>query len=288
MADNYLEKKMEDLRSGRNGATVRRQKKAGALKGLRAFVTGGANGIGKSIVEALRREGCTVAFCDIDKEAGEKLESVYGAKFYCLDVRKSLEFEALFRSLLNEWDDVDIVINNVGKGDFKPLHEKTMKDFEDILVTNLYPVFITGNLLACHREKLKEEGLLKKGGRIINICSSRHLQSEPGSEGYAASKGGIRSLTHALMMSLCRYGITVNCISPGWINTEPGNTFCEADKLQHPSGRIGRPSDIADMVIFLSQPEHDFINGQDIVVDGGMTRRMIYSGDHGWLYSPSE
>ena len=288
MADNYLEKKMEDLRNGKTGGGLRKKNMSGRLKGMRAFVTGGASGIGRCIVETLRREECRVAFCDKDRESGEKLAAVYGAKFYNLDVRNSEKFSNLFQTLLEEWGDIDIVVNNVGVGDFRPLYKKNLEDFEDILRTNLFPVFITGNLWAIHRENLKQLNNMNPGGRMINICSTRHLQSEPGSEGYAASKGAIRSLTHALMMSLSRYGITVNCISPGWIDCQTSTIFSDADTQQHPSGRVGRPSDIADMVLFLANPDHNFINGQDIVVDGGMTRRMIYSGDYGWSFTSEE
>ena len=284
MADNYLEKRMEDFRNGKLAPSMTKRIKTGNLKGLKAFVTGGANGIGRAIVEALRREECTVAFCDIDSKAGEKLASVYGASFFPLDVRDSEKFAELFKTILNDWGMIDIVVNNVGVGDFKPLHEKDLLDFVNILKTNLFPVYITGNALAVHCNKLKEQHSALPGGRIINICSTRHIMSEPGSEGYAASKGGIFSLTHALMMSLAPYGITVNSISPGWINCDNNIELTDADNEQHPSGRVGLPKDIADMVLFLSDPSHNFINGQDIVIDGGMTRRMIYSGDHGWQF----
>ena len=284
MADNYLEKRMEDLRNSKTSVSTHRPRKTGNLRGMKAFVTGGASGIGRSIVENLRREECAVAFCDIDEEAGKRISSVYGARFIKLDVRDTLLFSETFDSLLSEWGDIDIVVNNVGVGDFRPLTEKGIDDFETILKTNLYPVFVTGNRLAIHRDKLLRENRPGRGGRIINICSTRHIMSEPGSEGYAASKGAIHSLTHALMMSLAPYGITVNCISPGWINCDVGTSFSASDLQQHPSGRVGRPADIADIVLFLSDPAHDFINGQDIVIDGGMTRRMIYHGDHGWSY----
>ncbi len=113
-------------------------------------------------------------------------------------------------------------------------------------------------------------------GRIINIASTRYLQSEPGSECYAASKGGIVSLTHALALSFSDYNITVNSISPGWIQNEDYRLLKRSDHNQHPSGRVGRPSDIASACLFLAAPENDFINGQNIVIDGGMTKKMIY------------
>ncbi len=113
-------------------------------------------------------------------------------------------------------------------------------------------------------------------GRIIQIASTRHLMSEPGGEAYGASKGGIVSLTHALANSLAGTGITVNCISPGWIHTGDPEKLRPQDHAQHPSGRVGKPSDIASMVMWLCSPENDFVNGENIYMDGGMTRKMIY------------
>ena len=132
---------------------------------------------------------------------------------------------------------------------------------------------ITSRALAIHRNN--EEGK-QRYGRIINIASTRYLQSEPGSECYAASKGGIVSLTHALALSFSDYNITVNSISPGWIQNEDYRLLKRSDHNQHPSGRVGRPSDIASACLFLAAPENDFINGQNIVIDGGMTKKMIY------------
>lgn len=292
MADNYLEKKMEDMRSGNlRKASKHSGGRKGEFEGLRAFVTGGASGIGRAIVEELRRNGATVDFCDIDTENGERLAKVYGAKFHKIDVSDTEAFSTLFSSLLEIGRKIDIVVNNVGVSDFEPLELNDVSKFEKILKTNLFPVFVTGNILARYLKETtgSDAGRIDSyGGRIINICSTRHLQSQPGSEGYAASKGGIFSLTHALMMSLAKYGVTVNCISPGWINVTGQTDFTEADKLQHPSGRVGIPEDIARMVAFLCRKENNFVNGQDIVIDGGMTRRMIYSDDDGWTFHPHE
>ena len=291
MADNYLEKKMEDMRSGNlRKANKPSGNRKGELDVLRAFVTGCDSGIGRAIVEELRRNGATVDFCDIDAENGERLAKVYGAKFHKIDVSDTEAFSTLFSSLLEKEGKIDIVVNNVGISDFEPLELNDVSKFEKILKTNLFPVFVTGNILARYLKGSTEEATRTNGygGRIINICSTRHLQSQPGSEGYAASKGGIFSLTHALMMSLAKYGVTVNCISPGWINVTGQTDFTDADKLQHPSGRVGIPEDIARMVAFLCRKENNFINGQDIVIDGGMTRRMIYSDDDGWTFDPKK
>ena len=148
-----------------------------------------------------------------------------------------------------------------------------MEDFDKILSINLRPVFITSRTLALHRKSQAEN---HPYGRIINICSTRYLMSEPGSESYAASKGGIYSLTHALALSLADFHITVNCISPGWIQTNDYERLRPEDHAQHPSKRVGKPEDIARMCLFLCQEENDFINGQNIIIDGGMTKKMIY------------
>ena len=185
--------------------------------------------------------------------------------------------------------DIDILINNVGISEFSPLVETSIEQFDRILSTNLRPVFITSRALAIHRNTPARALAIHRNtpvgraayGRIINIASTRYLQSEPGSEGYAASKGGIVSLTHALAISLSDYRITVNAISPGWIQNSDYDRLKASDHAQHPSGRVGRPEDIARLCLFLCESENDFVNGQfvngqNITVDGGMTKKMIY------------
>ena len=175
--------------------------------------------------------------------------------------------------LFATWGDLDVLINNVGVSDFKPLTACSVEEFDRILAINLRPVFITARCLALHREQLATPNPF---GRIINLCSTRYLMSEAGTEAYAASKGGIYSLTHALAISLAPYRITVNCISPGWIQNQDYESLRPEDHAQHPSGRVGKPEDIARLALFLSQTENDFINGENLTVDGGMTKQMIY------------
>lgn len=115
-----------------------------------------------------------------------------------------------------------------------------------------------------------------KGGAIINIASTRAQMSEPHTEAYSATKGGISSLTHSLAITLGEYGIRVNSISPGWIETGDYSALREIDHSQHPSGRVGKPEDIARACCFLADLENDFITGENLVIDGGMTRKMIY------------
>jgi NAD(P)-dependent dehydrogenase (short-subunit alcohol dehydrogenase family) len=171
------------------------------------------------------------------------------------------------------WGEIDIIVNNVGISTFSPLVDTTVEQFDNIVATNLRPVFSTSHEMARRRAGGHRHGY----GRIINIASTRWLQSEPGTEGYSASKGGIVSLTHALAVSFADTGITVNCISPGWIDTGHYGELRPADHEQHPSGRVGRPQDIANACLFLSDPGNDFIDGQNIVIDGGMTKKMIYA-----------
>lgn len=247
------------------------------IKDKIAFITGGASGIGKAIVTLFcEAGGADVIFCDIDESAGKKLcdeLNEYKCSFIKLDVSDAGLLGNTVNSILDKKGDIDIVINNVGVGGFGSILETSVNKFDKILNINLRPVFITSKLLAAHRSKNSK---LNTYGRIINMSSTRYLMSEPNSEAYAASKGGIVSLTHSLAISLSEYNITVNCISPGWIETGDYDKLKPTDHKQHPSGRVGIPEDIARTCLFLCQPQNNFINGQNIVVDGGMTKKMIY------------
>ncbi|MCD8166129.1 MAG: SDR family oxidoreductase [Bacteroides sp.] len=244
-------------------------------KKKRVFVTGCAHGIGKAVVEAFAERGNRVAFCDVNKENGKALQAAIPEyiRFFETDVQDASRIESCMNTLFNEWGDIDIIINNAGIGEFAPITETTIADFDKILATNLRPAFLTSRLLAIHRSKLSQPN---KYGRIINIASTRWLMSEPGSEGYAASKGGIYSLTHALAISMGQYYVTVNCISPGWIDTGAYGPLTKEDHEQHPSRRVGCTEDIANTCLFLCEEKNNFINGENIVVDGGMTKKMIY------------
>lgn len=282
MADNYLEQRMEDFRSGKLSST-NRQMAVNSLRknGLniqfpprKVLVTGGANGIGLAIVRSFLKTGCKVAVIDKDGTAGEKLAHNEGVRFYNVDLSDREELENALSNLFSAWKDLDIVVSNAGISTFQPLEDSDPDMFDKIIDTNLRPTYIIARAWARHRKKFPIPNNF--GGRLITISSTRHIQSEKGTEGYSASKGAIASLTHALMMSLAEFGITVNCISPGWIHTGVPNVLTEADHKQHPSGRVGKPEDIARLCVFLSLPDNNFINGADIPVDGGMTRKMIY------------
>ena len=239
----------------------------------RVFVTGASHGIGRAIVEAFTSVGDCVAFCDIDTLRGKEVEQATGARFFALDVCNKAALEEAVQSLLAEWGDIDIIVNNVGIGGFESITETTVEHFETVLNTNLRSAFITSRLLAIHR---KNSSVVNPYGRIVNLCSTRYLQSEAGTEAYAASKGGIWSLTHALAVSLAPYHITVNCIAPGWISVNEDEVLRAEDHEFHPSGRVGRAEDIARTCLFLCDEKSDFINGQCITVDGGVTKKMIY------------
>lgn len=272
---------MEEYRSGKSQQRVVKRTPSGAKPGTinvkfpsrRVFVTGGAKGIGRAIVEAFRNADCRVAFCDNDSKAGTATAQATGAQFYPIDVIDANALDACVERVIKAWGDIDVIVNNVGVGNFAPLTETSIEDFDKVLATNLRPVFVTSRRLAIHRQSLEEKPTY---GRIINLCSTRYRMSEPGTEGYAASKGGVDALTHSLMASLAPLHITVNAISPGWIENYNYDTLTEADHCQHPSQRVGKPQDIARMCLFLAHPDNDFINGENIVIDGGMTRKMIY------------
>ncbi|MDR0955273.1 MAG: SDR family oxidoreductase [Rikenellaceae bacterium] len=244
------------------------------FNGKTVFVTGGANGIGRAIVTAFAEAGAQVSFCDRDEAAGRALEKFHeGICFYPVDVREATALRAAISEAVEAMGGLDILVNNVGISVFSPLTETPLEQFDAILATNLRPVFIASQEFVRRRDTPWGR---QAYGRIINMASTRFLQSEAGTEAYSASKGGIVSLTHALAISLSGWGTTVNCISPGWIDTDHYPALRPEDHDQHPSGRVGTPDDIARVCLFLAHPENDFITGQNIVVDGGMTKKMIY------------
>ena len=293
MADNYIERQQEQYEARK--AAWKQAQKYGKKKSTtvhptesasctpmtsksspskrRVFITGGAEGIGKAIVEAFCLSGDQVAFCDINEIAGQETAKATGSIFHKVDVSDKDALESCMQRILSEWNDIDIIVNNVGISQFSSITETSVEDFDKILSINLRPVFITSRLLAIHR---KEQSSPNPYGRIINICSTRYLMSEPGSEGYAASKGGIYSLTHALALSLSEWNITVNSIAPGWIQTHDYDQLRPEDHSQHPSRRVGKPEDIARMCLFFCEENNDFINGENITIDGGLTKKMMY------------
>jgi NAD(P)-dependent dehydrogenase (short-subunit alcohol dehydrogenase family) len=237
-------------------------------------VTGAGRGIGRSIAIAFASEGAKVIIAEKDPVTGpetEKLITSSGrtARFMQTDISKPEEIEAMTVKAAEHFGTVDILVNNAGFGTWKSPYDLTHDEWDDVINTNLRGAFL------CAREAAK---IMRQhgGGSIINIASTRALMSEPDSEAYAASKGGIVALTHAMAASFSKDHIRVNCISPGWIETVDYSKLREKDHKQHFSGRVGRPEDIAGACLFLASSENGFINGENIVIDGGMTRRMIY------------
>lgn len=243
------------------------------IRGKRIFVTGGASGIGKAIVEAFCNAGARVAYCDINIPEYSGIDE-NGVKYLRTDVSDAGQLAGFMQALFKEWGDIDVIVNNAGVSDFRNITDTDVTEFDRIIDTNLRPVFITSRMLAIHRKNMNGENPY---GRIINICSTRYLMSEAGTEAYSASKGGIYSLTHALAISMGEYHITVNSVSPGWIENRNYDLLTGNDHRQHPSGRVGKPEDIARMCMFLCEEENDFINGENITIDGGMTKKMIYT-----------
>lgn len=238
------------------------------------IVTGAGRGIGKSIAQMYVSSGARVIIAEKDialgKETEEEILSSGGtALFLHTDVSKEEDIIQLIRQTVDKYGTIDILINNAGVSRWKSPYELTVDEWDDIININLRSVFL------CSREAAKVMRL-NGGGYIVNMASTRALMSEPNTEAYSASKGGIVALTHALATSFSNDNIQVNCISPGWIETGDYNQLRDIDHNQHLSGRVGKPEDIARICLFLTNPQTNFINGTNIVVDGGMTKKMIY------------
>jgi len=238
-----------------------------------ALVTGGAKGIGRAIARRLASHGMHVVIADMDTKAMKRTASQIGASATAIvaDVSDEKSVKAMIGRIRSELGRLDLLVNNAGiAAPFAgPIEKLTLRAWERVIATNLTGAFI------CAKQSARM--LRKSGGSIINIASTRALQSEPNTEAYSASKGGLVALTHSLAMSLSPQ-VRVNCISPGWIYDAEGASYKlkSADHAQHPVGRVGRPEDIASLVEHLASDDAGFITGANFVVDGGMTRRMIY------------
>ena len=222
-------------------------------------ITGGAHGIGKAIAESFAKEGAKVAV--IDQTEGPH---------YVGDISRKEILEAFAAEVLDMFGHVDVLINNAPPL-MKGLAECSYEEFQQALSVGVTAPFYLTKLFQEH---------LGKGASVINISSSRDRMSQPQTESYTAAKGGIAALTHAMAVSLAGKA-RVNSISPGWIDTDY-TVYEGADAVQQPAGRVGNPMDIAHMVLFLCSEKAGFITGENICIDGGMTRQMIYHGDFGW------
>ena len=223
------------------------------------IVTGGANGIGRCIADEFRKQGAVVYV--IDKQEGNHFVG---------DISKQEVLEAFAKEVLSKHDKVDVIINNALPL-MKGIDECSYDEFLYALSVGVTAPFYLVKLLKNH---------LAEGASIINISSSRDRMSQPQTESYTAAKGGIAALTHSLAVSLAGKA-RVNSISPGWIDTAY-TVYQGPDAVQQPAGRVGNPMDIANMVLFLCSDKAGFITGENICIDGGMTRQMIYHGDCGW------
>ena len=239
-------------------------------------VTGGASGIGLALVKTYAALGANVAVLDNNRSKGQSVEDALceqncRVRYFYVDMGSNRQVECVMDSVESYFSPADILINNVGVVLNKPLLEVTAEEFNRALSVNLTAAFLMARDFLAARKNKKE-----RYGRIVNIASTRALMSEPGYEAYAASKGGIVALTHALAASLADYNVTVNCISPGWICTSGYDALTPQDHAQHFSGRVGCPADVSSLCLYLTAEENGFINGQNICLDGGMTKKMIY------------
>jgi NAD(P)-dependent dehydrogenase (short-subunit alcohol dehydrogenase family) len=235
-------------------------------------ITGGANGIGRCITESFLNAGAYVVIIDIDKAAGEALQSRFPKLcFFHGDIAEKATLEAFTDTIARP---VDALINNACISRKGLLSGCSWDDFEYVQHVGVTaPYYLTSLLL--------RKNLLADGASIVNIASTRAFQSQPDTESYSAAKGGIIALTHAMAVSLAGKA-RVNSISSGWIETTGISQHSAQDKYQHPAGRVGKPEDIAGMVLYLCSEQAGFITGENITIDGGMSRLMIYHGDCGW------
>ena len=229
-----------------------------------AVVTGGAQGIGKCICEQFAKNGAKI--CTID---------ILDNSYFVGDIADEETLRRFAEKVIAEHGHIDYLINNA-KPDFIGIDDCSYEQFDYALRVGVAAPFYLAKLFMPY---------FAEGAAIVNISSSRDRMSQPQSESYTAAKGGISALTHALAVSLAGR-VRVNSVSPGWIDTH-NTVFSGADSAQHPAGRVGIPLDIANTVLFLCSDKAGFITGENICVDGGMTKLMIYHDDHGWKYEKS-
>ena len=251
---------------------------AGRLEGRVALVTGAAKGIGKACARALAAEGAPVALADIDREGGEALAAELaqgGAEtmFVALDVTQEADWEAAIPAIVDRFGGLDVLVNNAGVGIIEPLPEVTLESWRKSMSVNVDGVFL-GTKHAM--------GAMRAGGSIVNISSILGFTSIPGLSAYSATKGAVRLFSKGAALDGAKdeRRIRVNSIHPGYIHTEMMEATCYRDygsleaglaalAKQHPIGRVGKPEDIANGVVFLASEESSFITGTELVIDGG-------------------
>ncbi len=225
-------------------------------------ITGSSHGIGKCTKEEFEKAGAIV--CTIDIE---------GDPYFTGDIGKESVVRAFAEKVISDYGYVDYLINNAPPI-FKGIDSCSYEEFNKSLRIGITAPFLLTQVFIPY---------FRQGACIVNISSSRDRMSQPFTESYSAAKGGLNALTHALAVSLAGK-VRVNSISPGWIDTE-FKEYEGSDALQHPAGRVGNPLDIANMVLFLCSKKAEFITGENICIDGGMTKQMIYHDDYGWVYN---
>lgn len=247
-----------------------------------ALVTGGAQGIGRAVSYRLAKEGYRISIADTHRAAGaETIQFIHRqggeALFLPADIAEEEQVIKWLNLTVEQFGSIDVLVNNAGIGRGGSMLSLPIAEFDRVLAVNVRGTFLCSRHAAAHM-------IRTGGGSIVNIASTRALMSEADTEAYSASKGAVLALTHAMAVSLGRHGIRVNAISPGWIETgdwqhseaavEPQHS--ERDRRQHPAGRVGRPDDIAEACVYLLGDRSGFITGQNLVIDGGMTVKMIY------------
>ncbi|WP_232726145.1 SDR family NAD(P)-dependent oxidoreductase [Bacillus sp. FJAT-42315] len=231
-------------------------------------ITGGTGGIGYHLSLGFHKAGYQVITLDIKQH--KPLEE--GIDFIEIDVGKQADIHRAFEQITDKYGAVHVLINNAAISTFsKHISDISVEEFDAVIDVNLRGSFI------CAKEFIQANSG-QAYGRIINIASTRWDQNEADWEAYGASKGGLVSLTNTLAVSLSDTPITVNAVSPGWIQVEGYEELSKEGHAQHPSGRVGKPRDIINACLFLADEQNDFINGHNLVVDGGMTKKMVYEG----------
>ncbi len=232
------------------------------------IVTGAAHGIGTAVARHMAGHRWQVACADIDGEAAQGVATQIGGVAVQCDVGSESDVERLIAVTRARLGRIDAVVSNAGIGAFAPMQRTTIETWNRVLATNLTATFLLAKAAA--------SDLRRARGAIVAIASTRAHMSEPDTLAYSASKGGVVALTHALAMTMAPE-VRVNCVSPGWIATEKHGPLKPGDHAQHPVGRVGRPEDIAAAVAYLLSEQAGFITGAELIVDGGMTRKMIYT-----------